>query len=105
MMAFLELDARNADNPRELVWVEHVVSDVRWKQRHRFLEPGQVDPKAIARLTKLAEHRTWWVRLYVAQILREEPDFRTAAAIAQLEKDPHPIVRQTICEIKQTGNQ
>ena len=95
--AVLTLEAvyRQPNGPDKLVlWAEHVVSDVIWKQQHSFLEEDQVEPQAVEQLEKLSSHEAWWARLYVAEILRQHPEFRTATIVKRLNEDDHPLVRQ-----------
>ncbi len=81
---------------RSLLWAEHVVADVLWKHQNGFLEKTKVEPEAAAQLEKLSQDQTWWVRLYVAEILRQHPAFRTAAVVDRLKDDPHELVREAI---------
>ncbi len=85
---------RKPEEIRPILWAEHVVSDVLWKQRFGFLAPDAVEPAAIDELSRLSDHQAWWVRLYVAEILRQHPAFRTPQMIARLSGDPDPFVRE-----------
>ena len=50
-------------------------------------------PRSSAGLEHLAQHDTWWVRLYVAERLKHDPALQTPAVMQQLRDDPHPSVR------------
>jgi hypothetical protein len=79
-----------------IVWAEHVVADVLWKQENGFFKRDEITPDAVEQLDQLARSDHWWVRLYVAEILRGQPEFRTGAMVARLAQDVHPSVRKTI---------
>lgn len=50
-------------------------------------------PRASADLERLAQHDAWWVRLYVAERIAQDPKLRTPALMQRLRDDPHPLVR------------
>ncbi len=90
---YVQADRRRT---RELLWAEHVVADVVWKHQNGFLEKTKVEPEAATQLEKLSQDQTWWVRLYVAEILRQHPAFRTPALVDRLKDDPHELVRNAM---------
>jgi hypothetical protein len=49
----------------------------------------------------MSRHGTWWVRLYVAQILRQYAELRTPELIERLKTDEHDLVRRAILEFHQ----
>jgi len=77
-----------------LLWAEHVVADVLWKQRHGFLNPAEIEPAAARELASLARHPAWWARLYVAEVMRQHPAFRQPGLLEQLQRDLHRLVRE-----------
>ena len=81
---------------KTLLWAEHVVSDVLWKQRNGFLNPDEIEPAGAAELARLARHEAWWVRLYVAEIMRQHPAFRQPALVERLKRDAHHLVREAV---------
>lgn len=86
-------------NPAEtkpILWAEHLVADVLWKWKHGFLDRGKVEPEALEALEELAQHSRWWARLYVAEIMREHPKFRTDDLIAGLVVDEDASVRAVV---------
>ena len=97
--AFSSPDHREKTRP--LLWAEHVISDTLWKHEHGFLPKGKVEPEAMAELEKLSKDDAWWVRLYVAAIMRQHPAFRRPEIVARLEKDRHPLVREAMGFIQQ----
>ena len=102
--ALLELARSSLSGPgvdtrkqyRSIIWAEHAVSDVLWKQKSGFLEKTRVEPGAVVELHKLSKYDEWWVRLYVAEILRQHPAFRTPELVARLAADKHPLVREAM---------
>ena len=81
---------------RALVWAEHVVSEVLWKHKHGFLDKRKSEPEASAQLERLSKDDAWWVRLYVAEIMRQHPAFRTPELVSRLKDDPHNLVREAM---------
>lgn len=91
--------AHVGDNPKEkrpILWAEHLVADVLWKWKHGFLKRGVVEPEAVEALWDLSDHPRWWARLYVAEIMRQHPPFRTDELIAVLLTDPDESVRSVV---------
>jgi len=84
---------------KSVLWAEHVVADVLWKEDKGF-EKAAADarPAAIEQLDLLSKREDWWARLYVAEIIREHKELRTPELIARLEKDEHPLVHKLIAE-------
>jgi len=78
---------------KEILWVDHVVSDVLWKQEYGFLKTDQVEPAAVRELATLAARPDWWARLYVAEIMRQHPEFLQGGTVASLAGDANPLVR------------
>lgn len=76
---------------RDLIWAEHLVSTAVWRERHRRLQPGDLD-KAVAELEKLAGYKEWWVQLYVAEMQRRHEFLRRPAIAARLEAGGNEMV-------------
>jgi hypothetical protein len=55
------------------------------------------DPKAA--LQSLADRPEWWARLYVAEMMKKNPQLRDPVILKKLEKDNHPLVREKVAEI------
>lgn len=81
---------------KPILWAEHLVADVLWKWKHGFLKRGVVEPEAVEALWDLSDHPRWWARLYVAEIMRQHPPFRTDELIAVLLADPDESVRSVV---------
>src|SRR3990172_8389184 len=63
----------------EILLAEHIVSNAIWLNKNGFAEQFQKAlPEATAELAKLAKHKEWWARLYVAWIMRQHPELRQA---------------------------
>jgi len=86
----------NAMNWKPIYWAEHLVSDVLWKQKWGFLQENEVEQAALDALDVLSQHKGWWARLYVANILKQEPEFRTEKMVERLKADKHHRVRRMI---------
>jgi hypothetical protein len=104
LLAFMRAyQLRQPEALKTLLWAEHVVSDVLWKQRNGFLSPDESEPAANAELVRLTRHEAWWVRLYVAETMRQHPAFRDPAVLAVLKRDMHPLVRQAASAAERDG--
>jgi hypothetical protein len=98
-LALVENSQPVGDEQRDLLWAEHVISDAVWKQKHGFDEAlGQAKPMAFDQLQALSHNDQWWVRLYVAEVLRRYPDLGTPEMIDRLKTDEHDLVRQVFLE-------
>lgn len=91
---------RAPEEVKAILWAEHVVADVLWKQQYGFLAPNEIEPAALVELSKLARHNTWWARLYVAEVMRQNVEFRRAELIGALARDVNELVRATAAEIE-----
>jgi hypothetical protein len=96
----LRVEEDDRTDLRSVRWGEHVVSDYLWKRRHRFDQAAdETLASAVKELDAMSRHGTWWVRLYVAQILRQYAQLRTPELIERLKADEHELVRRAILEI------
>jgi hypothetical protein len=85
-------------NLQALARDEHFVHDMIWHHENNFeIEPERLRSAKDA-LERLAKHEQWWVRLYVAEILRRYPDLGTPEMIDRLKTDEHDLVRQVFLE-------
>lgn len=84
---------------KEILWTEHVVSDVLWKQRNGFLKPDEIEPAAATELAKASADDAWWVRLYAAEIMRQHQSLRSPGVIEQLQQDGNDLVRKAAEQI------
>lgn len=97
--ALLQLGGVHSGSQEEyrlLLWAEHEVSDILWKWQFYFVPRNQVEPGAAEALAKLVDHPRWWARLYVAEIMRQHPAFRTDELIEALLGDPDESVRSVV---------
>jgi hypothetical protein len=56
-------------------------------------------PRSSADLERLAQHHAWWVRLYVAERVAQDPTLQTPALMQRLRDDPHPSVRAAVSRL------
>lgn len=79
----------------DLELAEHIINNAIWLNKNGFAERFQKElPEATAELSKLAKHKEWWVRLYVAKIMQRNPELRDAAVMERLGADSNALVRQ-----------
>jgi len=77
----------------EILLAEHIVSNAIWLKENVFNDRfKKALPEVNAELAKLAKHDQWWVRLYVAVIMRRHRELQQDEVIAMLSKDSDPLV-------------
>jgi len=87
---------------REIQLAEHIVSNAIWLKENEFAERFQAAlPEANEQLAKLAKHKEWWARLYVAEIMRRHPELRQADLMQQLAGDSNELVSKAAKSEKQ----
>jgi hypothetical protein len=80
---------------REIELSERTISNAIWLKQNDFDESFQKAlPEAADELAKLAKHREWWARLYVAEIMRRHREFQQKDILQQLTKDDNALVRK-----------
>lgn len=98
------IHSRSQEEYRSLLWAEHEVSDILWKWQFHFVPRNQVERGAAEALAKLVGHPRWWARLYVAEIMRQHPAFRTDELIAVLLTDTDESVQSVVASfVTNTG--
>jgi hypothetical protein len=79
--------------PREILLAEHIVSTAIWLKKHHFdQELQEALPQAKAQLSELATGQQWWVRLYVAEIMRRYVELRQTEVLEKLSRDTNALV-------------
>jgi hypothetical protein len=77
----------------EIFLAEHIISDAIWLKENGFPEQFQeASPEAATELAKLANHKEWWARLYVAYVMHQHRELRQGAIVKQLAEDESAIV-------------
>jgi hypothetical protein len=80
---------------REIELAEHIVSNAIWLNKNKFDERFQAAlPEAMTELEKLAKHKEWWARLYVAYIMRQNPPLLRDNVLRQLSDDSNVLVSE-----------
>lgn len=82
------------------------ISDYLYRSRydlpkHPFPYPEGLEDKVRAHLKNLADHNRWWVRLYVAHLLRTERMLRWPDVIDKVDTDQDPAIQGVMNSIKQ----
>lgn len=83
------------DERKVILWAEHVVADMLWKQRFGFLPREQAEPTAIAEIKKMARHPAWWARLYAAEMMRQHAALSNDQIADTLRQDANELVRRS----------
>lgn len=86
---------RQEEKLQELLLAEHIVSSAIWLNNNGFVEYFQkVLPEAKVQLLKLSRYDQWWGRLYVAEIMRQNPELRLEDVLSRLSNDRDVSVRK-----------
>jgi hypothetical protein len=81
------------ENKNELLLAEHVISNAIWLREMGFDDRFPFTMReAKMQLSQLSEHELWWVRLYVAETMRQNPDFRQDDVLEKLSRDDNNLV-------------
>ena len=83
-----------------------------WRRMERFIADalyektdlggipeGHVDPATATVVRKLAESKHWWARMFAAEIMVQNKEFRDDELVARLLKDDNKLVRQSVAAI------
>jgi hypothetical protein len=79
---------------RALLRSERVIADAVW--REAVLSDQEAPKTAVAELEKLSSDKRWWVRLYVAEILRRYDQFQRDDIVARLRRDTNALVASAV---------
>jgi hypothetical protein len=86
----------------DILLAEHIVSNAIWLKKNKFDDRFQMAlPEATAELAKLAKREEWWIRYYVAEIMRRYPDLRQPDILQQLSTDNNALVSKSAKSVKQ----
>jgi len=96
---YREVAPQQRQEVRRLQLAHHTIGDSLFRRRYGFPEPEGLNATVASLLRDLSGHEKWWVRLYVAEVLRLQAPVREAAVVESLSADPHPLVRQAIATI------
>lgn len=80
---------------KEIMLAEHIVSNAIWLNKHDFDDEfDKTLPAAKQQLLRLSKHDEWWVRLYVATIMRRHRELRLADVLGKLSHDSNDLVKE-----------
>jgi hypothetical protein len=65
------------------------------------LPAGGLSLEAQAALVSLSSHPEWWIRMYVAELMRQHPELRQDLLVEKLADDPNPQIRDLINGFRQ----
>lgn len=80
---------------RQMSWALHVIADTNWKLEHRFDEPQDIR-SALAELDRLSRSDKWYVRMYVAEMLRRHETYREKPLLERLRADPNEHIAKRV---------
>jgi len=81
---------------RDLQLMRHEVGDYLFHRRYSFPTPPSLKDRVETHLGAASRDTRWWVRLYVAQIMRQHAELRQPDIVARLVDDDHPLVREAL---------
>jgi len=58
----------------------------------------RVTPVTRDQIRRLSQHAAWWIRLYAAIHLRDQPELGSGDSLTRLRSDSHPLIRETLAE-------
>lgn len=74
-----------------------MIDDAAWRNREASCLPNDgATNQAIRELEILSNEKFWWVRLYVAEVLRNHHEFSSQGIIERLVSDEASIVQEAI---------
>jgi hypothetical protein len=81
------------DPPKSILLAAHIIDNASWLKQNKFDEEFQAAlPDAKERLAKLSARNEWWVRLYVAEIMRRRHGLRIPEVLEKLRADHNALV-------------
>ncbi len=82
---------------RRINWATIVVQSDRYKRDwDEDTDPDVGGPEAMSKLDWMSQHGEWWVRLFVAELIRQQAAYRTPELVARLENDANPLVANAV---------
>ncbi len=99
LLLMARIHLKDPEELKPILWAEHAIADVLWKQRLGFLGPDEIEPAAVEQLRILARHPHWWARLHAASVLSAHRAFRAAVPLEPLREDLHPLVREVASSV------
>lgn len=94
LFSLMRVDGLEPETRKELTWSDHVVYEVVWRREHEFDIDERTLAAAKAELERLSQSEEWWVRLYAAVIMRQNPMLRITSVVQRLSDDQHALVKQ-----------
>jgi hypothetical protein len=78
---------------RQLSYAAHLVDNAIWLNENKFnLQFQRALPEVNELLATLSQHEQWWVRFYVAQVMRRHRELRQSDVIEKLSRDTEASV-------------
>lgn len=83
----------------ELLFAEHIISNAIWLRKYQFDHriPFAMQ-QATKQLSRLSDHEQWWVRLYVAETMRQNRELRQDEVLEKLSRDRNELVSKVAKE-------
>ena len=85
----------------ELRRMERFIADALYEKTHLGgLPGGMIDEGTASVIRRLGESEHWWARMFAAEIMVQNKEFRDPEVIDRLLKDENNLVRQSVASIK-----
>jgi hypothetical protein len=99
LMVLLRLYQLGPSLGKPLIWSDHVIYEVLWRDEKSFDIDERTLAAANSEIARLSTSEYWWARLYVAEMLRQHPKFfHSEALAAKLKADENELVRRAMTE-------
>jgi hypothetical protein len=95
-----EVYAETPDEKKLLQATAPTVQKASEATRGHVPDSGAIRDEAMSELVRLSNRREWWIRLYVAAVMENEPYLRTPELVKELEQDTDPLVREKVSKLK-----
>ncbi len=97
LIHYVQTESRLGDRDKmdAILWAQHTVDDVLWKQKHPLGKPGDLQT-AVDELDKLSRFDEWWVKLYVAEIVRRHKELGSPQILKRFRSDPNEFVSKAV---------
>jgi len=81
---------------RSLKWAAHLTSLYLWRKQNEFIKGDSEQLDSQKQLAQISNSEFWWARLYIAEILRRNPELRTPELVKALQADTNDYVKAAV---------
>ncbi|RLC40329.1 MAG: hypothetical protein DRH49_07285 [Candidatus Coatesbacteria bacterium] len=91
-----------SEEEKEIITIckDIIEEDIKNRYYGPMEEKANISPEAISSLNELSRYKQWWIHLYVAEIIKQHPEFNNPEIIERLKQDKHPLVQKVLKEVR-----